>query len=369
MQMDRMAEIDSRDWISAPAVTLLAQLRRREVPASLVGAALDGGVGQLRALLDGSEPIDLMTAEVLGSLLGGGCEFWLRRQANYDAQLDQAVRRLTNDEVNELLRRAPVPNRSNSKKISDRTNELRRRLAFYGVGSAVEWERRYGGKHGNVVFRTSGTFPSREGPTSLWLRRGEIAAAMIETSAWDRSGVLASIPAVRKLTKFRQLDRCLPALRSLLAQVGIALVIQRSGDGCRASGAARFVEPGKAMLLLSLRYRSDDHLWFTVFHELGHLVLHSGAAFVDEDDTPGDQREVEADKFAAEAIIPPDREDEFRSLSLQHRQVTRFAVSLGVAPGLIVGQLQHRGLLARDKLNFLKRRFEIAEVDRIAATL
>ena len=343
-----MAETDSRNWISGPAVSLLAQLRRREVPASLVGAALDGGVGQLRALLDGSEPIDVVTAEVLGSLLGGGGEFWLRRQSEYDAQLDQAVQRLSSEEGDELLRRAPVPGRSSRRGHGDRVAELRRRLTFYGVGSPAEWERRYGGKHGSVVFRTSETFASREGPTSLWLRRGEIAAGMVETSAWDRAAVLASIPAVRKLTKFRQLDRCLPALRSLLATVGIALVVERSIDGCRASGAARFVEPGKAMLLLSLRYRSDDHLWFTVFHELGHLVLHSGDAFVDEDDTPGDEREVEADKFAAEAIIPPHREDELRSLSLRHREVTRFAVSLGVAPGLIVGQLQHRGLLARE---------------------
>lgn len=123
------------------------------------------------------------------------------------------------------------------------------------------------------------------------------------------------------------------------------------------------------MLLLSLRYRSDDHLWFTVFHELGHLVLHSGGAFVDEDSNAGDEHEIEADLFASEAIIPPARDSELLALPPRHRDVTRFAVSIGIAPGLVVGQLQHRGLLPRDRLNFLKRKFDLGEIDRIIATL
>ena len=92
------------------------------------------------------------------------------------------------------------------------------------------------------------------------------------------------------------------------------------------------------MLLLSLRHRSDDHLWFTVFHELGHLVLHAGEAFVDEDDTPTDAKEGEADRFASDCIVPPGREDDLRRLRPTFREVTRLAVGLGITPGLLVGQ-------------------------------
>ena len=363
------ADVDDRDWVSAPAVTMLAQMRRRGVPAGLLAAALDGGAARLRALLEGSEPIDAPTAEVLASLLGAGRGFWLRRQSQFDAHLAHTVRRLTADEGEELLKRARLPGASRRDDAAPRDLRLRRLLTFYCVSGAAEWERRYGGRRGAVVFRTSPTFASREGPTALWLRRGEISAGLVAAGPWDRGALLASMPEVRRLSGVRQLDRCLPALRALLAAAGVALVVELPPEGCRASGAARFVEPGKAMLLLSLRHRSDDHLWFTILHELGHLVLHSDGAFVDEEGFGGDVREAEADRFAAEAIVPPAREAELHSLPPRHRDVTRFAVSAGVAPGLIVGRLQHLGLLGRDRLNFLKRRFDAAEVERVAAIL
>lgn len=363
------ADLDDRDWVSAPAVTILAQMRRRGVPAGLLAAALDGGAARLRALLEGSDAIDPPTAEVLASLLGAGREFWLRRQSLFDEHLDGAVRRLTADEGERWLKRALLPGISRRNAAEPRDLRLRRLLTFYSVSGPAEWERRYGGRRGTVVFRTSPTFASREAPTALWLRRGEIAAALVTTKPWNRETLLASLPEVRRLSGVRQLDRCLPALRALLAAAGVALVVELPPQGCRASGAARFVEPGKAMLLLSLRHRSDDHLWFTILHELGHLVLHSNGAFVDEEGVGGDVREAEADRFAAEAIVPPGRLAELHSLKPRHREVTRFAVSAGVAPGLIVGRLQHLGLLGRDRLNFLKRRFETAEIERVAAIL
>ena len=40
------------------------------------------------------------------------------------------------------------------------------------------------------------------------------------------------------------------------------------------SGATRWVGSDKAIIQLSLRYKTNDHLWFTFFHEAGHILLH-----------------------------------------------------------------------------------------------
>ncbi|MFX9089566.1 ImmA/IrrE family metallo-endopeptidase, partial [Acinetobacter baumannii] len=48
--------------------------------------------------------------------------------------------------------------------------------------------------------------------------------------------------------------------------------------------------PEKAMVLLSFRHLSDDHFWFTLFHEFAHLLLHNNQTFIDTDDTEVDQR-------------------------------------------------------------------------------
>jgi len=123
------------------------------------------------------------------------------------------------------------------------------------------------------------------------------------------------------------------------------------------------VAPDKAMLLVSFRYRADDQFWFTIFHEIGHLLLHQGRTFVDEDGTPEDLSEREADDFARTCIIPPTRQEEFDELQPRSGAVTRFSVSIGVAPGLTVGQMQRRGVIKYNSLNSLKRYWKWADIE------
>ncbi len=58
------------------------------------------------------------------------------------------------------------------------------------------------------------------------------------------------------------------------AAVGVAVVLVPELPGTRVSGATRWLTPGKALIQLSLRYKSDDQLWFTFFHEAAHVLLH-----------------------------------------------------------------------------------------------
>jgi hypothetical protein len=80
-----------------------------------------------------------------------------------------------------------------------------------------------------------------------------------------------------------------------------------------------------------------------------------------------DECELEANEFASSCIIPPPRWEEFANLHYDRDSVLRFGVSLGIAPGLIVGQLQHRGAIPRERLNFLKRRWTWGEIEPVLA--
>ncbi len=93
------------------------------------------------------------------------------------------------------------------------------------------------------------------------------------------------------------------------------------------------VASDKAMILLSFRGLSDDKFWFTVFHEIGHLIMHGTQTFVDDDMDELNDTEREANEFASRCIIPESRELEFEGLEPEMDAVIRFSVSAGVSPG------------------------------------
>jgi Zn-dependent peptidase ImmA (M78 family) len=140
------------------------------------------------------------------------------------------------------------------------------------------------------------------------------------------------------------------------------VVVVRAPGGCRASGATRFLTKDKALLLLSFRYLTDDHFWFTFFHEAGHLLLHGERGFFLEGvDMPSTIEEDEANEFAANTLVPSEFQPTLLSLRADAHKVIRFAMKIGVSPGIIVGQLQHLGKIRQNQLNSLKRRFEWSE--------
>lgn len=359
-------EMFERDWFSRPGDSVRYLMNRKGISPHLLASHIDGGVDELRGILSGTTPIGYEAASVLSGILGGPVRYWLKRQENYDRALSQTVQNVTDAQAEEWLERVPVPGPRPKGRLSEvgRYGEIYRRLTFYGVSSLEAWHVHYGRIRENTRFRTSPTYSSLDGPLSLWLRQGELEANMISTGRWNPSVLRENIGTIRKLSRISRPAVFLPKLREICAVAGIALVSVRAPRGCRVSGASRLVEPDKAMVLMSFRYRSDDHFWFTLFHELGHLLLHEGRTFVDDDRTDeADEYEWQANEFASSTIIPRLRESEFEQLSGDREAVLRFSVSIGVAAGLTVGQMQHRKMIGYDRLNSLKRRWKWDEIE------
>lgn len=355
------------DWFSKPGDAICTLMHRRGVTADTLAAHLDGGLDEVRGLLDGNRSIDDRSSTVLSNLLGGSQAFWLRRQENFEQALDRALHSAA-EHAEDWLEHVPMPRARRRKSSSADVvlEELRRRMLFYSVPTFASWQKRYGRICTDTHFRRSMSFVPQNSAVLLWLRRGELEADLIHTRSWSPDALRARLGQIRQLTKINHPTRFLPKLRSIMAEAGVAVVVVRTPSGCHASGATRLVSPDKAMMLLSFRHRADDQFWFTVFHEIGHLLLHGAETFVDGDETPNDQLEQEANEFARENIIPPEREVEFLDLKPNRKAIIRFSVSLGIAPGLTVGQMQHRAMIEHSQMNFLKRRWTWEEIEHAA---
>ena len=116
------------------------------------------------------------------------------------------------------------------------------------------------------------------------------------------------------------------------------------------------------MVQLSIRGRYHDIFWFTLFHELGHVLLHGRReVFVNfERPKSGTHKgvEEEADQFASDALIPATSYARYLAAvagnHVSEAGVRAFAEQLGVHPSIVVGRLQHDGKLPPSHLNGLR---------------
>jgi HTH-type transcriptional regulator/antitoxin HigA len=158
-------------------------------------------------------------------------------------------------------------------------------------------------------------------------------------------------------------------LRASCAAYGVAVVFVPELRGSRASGVARWLTPAKALIQLSLRYRTDDHLWFTFFHEIGHVLRHGKTdVWIEATSSPDDPREAEADGFSRDTLIPRAEASGLASLKTLD-DVQRFADRIGIAPGVVVGRLQHDDLWPYSQGNQLKRQLSFPPVEDGTADL
>jgi len=154
----------------------------------------------------------------------------------------------------------------------------------------------------------------------------------------------------------------LERLREACLEAGVLVTTARAPEGCRASGASWFDAAGRPVIHLSFRHLSEDHFWFTFFHEAAHVLLH-GENHIDGEGveimgSDTESQEAEANAFAQNLLLP----DEFRGPLLERRTVSAKPVmdaarAARVTAGVVVGQLERAGAIPHGKLSFLKHRY------------
>jgi addiction module HigA family antidote len=230
-------------------------------------------------------------------------------------------------------------------------------LQFFRVSSPGVWESQWLAPTASL--RASAAFNSSPHAVAAWLRWGEIIAEQTQSERFDRQSFIEALNEVRKLTRREPFTQILGQVRELCAAAGVVIVLAPELGKTRLSGAAHWLASDKAIIQLSLRYKSDDQFWFSFFHEAGHLLSRKRDDHVDAEDGSGedaDREEQAANAFARDFLMPADAYVEFVSAGTFSAQAVRdFAKQLDIAPGIVVGRMQRDGLVDHSHLNGLKK--------------
>jgi plasmid maintenance system antidote protein VapI/Zn-dependent peptidase ImmA (M78 family) len=354
----------SPDWLSPPGETIESILRDRGLSTCELAKGLNTTENEAKAIIRGRAEITEEIAQQLAHFVGGSEDFWRNRELQYRTDLSRFLQRASSEATRKWL--DGVPAREMTKlgwiaSSSDPGKLAEEVLQFFGVTSITSWRQIYEQRLRPTAFRASPTFQSHPGAVAAWLRRGEIIASSIHCNRWDSDRYHAELSGIRELTQLKTPTEFLPELTRRCAKCGVSLVVLNAPQQCKASGATCFLTPSRPLLMLSLRHRSDDHFWFTFFHESAHLILH-GDKFVflefEGDQTLSSKEEDEANAFAEELLIPSHFKKEMLSLPKSPFAIVRFARKIGISPGIVVGQLEHYGKVGHRRFNRLKRRFD-----------
>ncbi len=306
-------------------------------------------------------PITPATAMELEKALGTPASFWNNRERRYrESVARQHERKRLKKEV-DWLKTLPVREMTKVgwiKKFDDRIEQLDEVLRFFGMASSKQWKTLW--LSSAPSFRQSKAFAGKPESCSVWLRKGELEAQQIDCEPFNKKRFRLALNAIRLLTRTEP-EQFQTKTVQKCAEAGVAVVFVPPIKGAPVYGATRWLTSDKALIQLSLRGKFEDILWFTFLHEAGHILLHGKKEVFIEDNHNQTTKEVQADRFAANFLIPNSSWQRFVSTGNYQRatEVRGFAALLEISPAVVVGRLQHEKLLPYSHLNELRRRFHL----------
>lgn len=352
----------SPDWATHPGVHLAEHLEARGMSQAEL-ARLAGLTPKLvSTIVSGHNPVTAETALRLERVLGLKAYIWTGLQANWDLSQAKNEESKSSDESSDIAALFPIAELKRRGALLSQRGEdtLDSLYSFLGIGNARALDARLASLA--VHHRKTSKFNTSKYHVLAWLMLGE---NKVRQRRYPQYNVDAFLEAVRLIRALTVLDpsEFMPKLVNIAADAGVAVIIEPPLSKTCIYGSARWIDGETPVIQMSLRMKTNDHFWWTFFHECAHLVLHKGKTFADDLNGLGNELEDEADNWAEDALVGRGRFYSFRSTHPRSEvEVRSFARQVGIHPGIIVGMLQHSRVLPFTHLNGLKVSLDFAGV-------
>ncbi len=361
--MSNSDNIFDPDYAIPPGETLLETIDNLGLTQKELALRMGRPIKTINEIIKGIASITAETALQLEKVTGVPASFWIAAEANYRVRMarlndQEAIKEqvgwLQRISYSKMANLDFVPKTSNKE---ERVNNL---LHFFGVASLYQWENSYTELEGAA--RESNHNQSEYGDLSAWLRAGEIKAQNIECQPYDVSIFHKKLERIKKQTRENP-AKIWRKVVQYCAEAGVAVVLIPELPKTHVFGFTRWLTKDKALIQLSLRYKTDDILWFTFFHEAAHIILHGKKDVFIERRGVDNPKEQQANQWAADFLIPPVEWKQFIDrlpTPPTSRMIQNFAGKMGVADSIVLGRLQHREKkVGADQFNSLKHKLEI----------
>lgn len=355
------------DWVSPPGDTISDLLEETGWTQAEFSKRIGYSKKHINLLIQGKVPITEETACRLELVLGGSVSFWLTREAQYREALfkKEGLLEFTSSEYKTWLKELPLSEMIQFgwiQKKSTQAEQVFECLQYFGVANLDAYYKQY--ESPILAFRGSEKLTKSKYAIAAYLRYGEREAEKSSFLEWNEELLSRLLQKIKNFTIEQDFKKVFNELRTTLRECGIFLVIAPTPKGCPIFGLTKWLNSKQALIMLSLRYKTNDQFWFSLFHELGHLIKHKKKfLYLELGNNTESEIEQEANQFAAEIFIPKEWENKLHTLELSEKAILEFAKELQIHPAIVVGRLQHEGRLSwKTSLNSLKQSLDWKEL-------
>ena len=347
--------VRSRSFIATPpGATIKEQLNDRGMSQKEFSARMDMSEKHISRLINGDVQLTSEVAVRLEMVLGVPAKFWNNLEAIYREKLIKAEAENAMDADVEIAKQFPYSEMAKfgwvpkTREAKEKVVNLRRYFEVVNLsilGSA---------QITRIACRRLAITEKSDLALMAWAQEAKIRARGIQTAPINVNGLISAMPELRKMTALSPKEFC-PKIKKCLADCGVALVFLPHLKGSFLQGAS-FMDGNKIVVGLTARGKYADKFWFSLFHELAHIVL----GHVGQPNEISEEDEKAADKWSGDTLIISEAFEVFRKdRDYSERSVLQFAKEQEIAPGIVVGRMQMEGMIRYNMLNNLKEKYEI----------
>ena len=354
----------SRDLIIHPGETILDVLEERGITQAELAARTGVTPAYISNVIAGKKDISAKFAFALEYALGVPKSFWLNLQANYDAEIlelneeqtitdeERIARESLKDIVKHLRKAGKLPV---GEKRDESILSLRKVLQISNIANLKE-----------IV--PTGAFRMANRPINpyvlgAWIRMCQISAdGRSVESHFEKEKVdelISNIKAVM-LNRNANIQR---ELKEVMGRYGIDFSVVQNFRGAPVQGYISLKNDWTYQMVLTIRGSYADIFWFSLFHEIGHIVNGDvGRATKFIDDGSDGQKEAAADLFASNKLLDFEAYQQFvKNGNFEIDAIKRFANTQNVMPYVVIGRLQKEKILNYSYFSDYKLRYKWTE--------
>ena len=338
-----------------PGATIKELLLDRGLSQKEFALRMDMSEKHISRLINGEVLLTPDVAFRLEMVLGVPAEFWNRLEAIYREKLIKAKAENELDAEKELAKKIPYLEMSKNGWVPETRNASERVLNLRKFFEVVNLNIIENTQLSKIACRRMAETEKSNLALLAWAQKARIDARTVETRPIDLKKLTKSLPEIRRMTTIDPSVFC-HELIEMMANCGIAIVFLPHIGGSFLHGAS-FCDGNKIVVGMTVRGKDADKFWFSLFHELGHVLL----GHINHTEGITEKEESDADRFAKEILIPTAEFNAFTSQKdFSKESILSFAQKQNILCGIVVGRLQKEGVIKYSCYNELKTKYSLS---------